>query len=246
MPPIRRRLREVLDRRMFASERARRQVLRHLLLAALLAAVAAVAVRRHLAVLTDPAAARATVRSFGVWAPVALVVLQALQVVVAPVPGQVLAVVAGYLFGPWWGTLYNMVGIAVGSTAAFWLSRRYGRAYVERQIDPDALASFDDVVDQYGLLALFVLFLVPGLPDDALCFLGGLTPIPLWKLVVVAVVARTPAFLLVNVAGNLVATGRVGAAVLLLALVGALSLVAYRYRERILRLLRAVLSAFDR
>ncbi|AXG10382.1 TVP38/TMEM64 family protein [Haloplanus rubicundus] len=221
--------------RLFASPRARRQVLLHLLLVGLLLVGAAVLLRRQIAFLTDAEAARAYVRGFGVWAPLALIVLQALQVVLAPVPGQVLAAVAGYLFGPWWGTLYNVVGIGIGSAAAFWLSRRFGRTYVERMVAEDALATFDGFVERRGLLSLLVLFLIPGLPDDAICFVGGLTPIRLRKLVVVAVVGRAPAFFLANVFGDLIATGDTEVAIGLLVLLTGLSALGYANRDRIAR-----------
>ncbi|AZH25502.1 TVP38/TMEM64 family protein [Haloplanus aerogenes] len=223
--------------RLFASPHARRRVAVHAFVLCLLFVGAAVLFRRHAAFLTDAEAARAYVRGFGVWAPLVLISLQALQIVLAPIPGQVLGAVGGYLFGPWLGTLYNMIGITIGSTAAFWLSRRFGRSYVERMIDDDALATFDTFVEQRGLLSLFVLFLIPGLPDDILCFLGGLTPIPIRKLVVVAIVGRTPAFFLANVFGDLLATGDIGAALGLLVLVGGLSLFGYLNRKRITRAL---------
>jgi uncharacterized membrane protein YdjX (TVP38/TMEM64 family) len=225
------------DSRLFASPRARRRVLVHVLVVAVLFAATTILFRRQVAFLTDAEAARAYVRSFGVWAPLALIVLQALQIVLAPVPGQVLAAVAGYLFGPWWGTLYNMIGITIGSTAAFWLSRRFGRTYVERMIDDDALATFDTFVERRGLLTLFVLFLLPGLPDDALCFVGGLTPIPLRKLVLIAIVGRTPAFFLANVLGGLLATGDIELAIGLFVLITALSVLGYLNRDRIVEFL---------
>lgn len=223
--------------RLFTSPRARRQVVVHLLVVAVLFVAAAVLFRQYVTVLSDAEAARAYVRSFGAWAPVALIVLQALQIVLAPVPGQVLAAAGGYLFGPWWGTLYNMIGVTIGSTAAFWLSRRFGRAYVERMIDPDALATFDSFVERRGLLSLFVLFLIPGLPDDAICFVGGLTPLPLRKLVLVAIVGRTPAFFLANVLGDLVATGDIELAAGLFVLITVLSVFGYLNRDRIARVL---------
>jgi uncharacterized membrane protein YdjX (TVP38/TMEM64 family) len=225
------------DRQIFASARARRWFVVHVLIGSILLVGAVVLLRQQLAFLFDATAVRLFVRGFGVWAPVVLIALQTLQVVVAPVPGQVLAAVAGYLFGPWWGTLYNMIGITIGSTVAFWLSRRFGRAYVERVIDDEALETFDGFVDRHGLLSLFILFLVPGLPDDALCFVGGLTPIPLWKLVLIAVVGRAPAFFLVNVVGHLVANGDVYEAMVLLALIVGLSILGYLNRDQIIKFL---------
>lgn len=221
------------DRRIFASPRARRRFLIHLLLGSILLIGGVVLLRQYMTFLFDAEAVRAFVRGFGLWAPVVLIVLQALQVVVAPIPGQVLAAVAGFLFGPWEGTLYNMIGITIGSTIAFWLSRRFGRAYVERMIHDDALSTFDAFVDRHGLLSLFILFLLPGLPDDALCFIGGLTPIPLWKLVLIAIVGRAPAFFLVNVFGHLVASGDAYEAMVLLALIVGLSIIGFLNRDHI-------------
>jgi len=223
--------------RLFASTQARYRFLVHLFVGSLLFLGLTTVLREQLPFVTDAAAAQAYVRGFGAWAPLALIVLQMLQVVLVPVPGQVLAAVAGYLFGPWWGTLFNMIGIGLGSALAFWLSRRFGRAYVERMVHADVLERFDTFVERRGLLALFVLFLIPGLPDDALCFVGGLTPIPLRKLVLVAVVGRAPAFFVVNVFGSLLADGNLRGAGVLLVVVTVLSLVGYLYRERIVDLL---------
>lgn len=223
---------------VFASSRSRRRFFVHLLALVLAVVVVTVLVQRHFAFLTDARALREFIRGYGILAPGVLVVLQAVQVVAAPVPGQVLAVVAGYLFGVWWGTLYNMIGITIGSTIAFWISRRYGRAYVETIVHDEALARFDAVSDDYGRSALFFVFLVPGLPDDVLCFAGGLTRIPLWQLVVLAVVGRTPAFFLTNVVGNLLETGRFQAAIVLTVVLVVISAVAYRYRDPLVRLFR--------
>lgn len=192
-----------------------------------------VAVRVAAPELLDPRALRAFVLGFGPFAPVVFVLLQATQVVVAPIPGQVVGLVGGYLFGPVWGTAYSLLGVAVGSTVVFVLSRRYGRPYVERFIVPETVAEFDDLVDSGGLVGLFLVFLIPGLPDDAVCFLAGLTRIPVSKLVLVAVVGRAPGFLLVAVVGADLAAGRASAALWLLGAVSALSLVTYLFRDRI-------------
>lgn len=230
-----RRLRARLgETRVFASARSRRRFVVHTVVVAVALVAATLVVRRHLAFLTDTAALRSFVRGYGVWSPVVFVCLQALQVVVAPVPGQVLAVVAGYLFGPWWGTLYNVVGVTIGSAVAFWLSRRFGRTYVERIVHEEALRRFDAVDDDRARVTLFLLFLIPGLPDDVICFAGGLTRIPLWQLVVLAAVGRTPAFLLANVVGGLLGAGRPLAAAVLTVVLAVGSAVGYLYRDRLL------------
>jgi uncharacterized membrane protein YdjX (TVP38/TMEM64 family) len=222
--------------RVFESAEQRRRVALHAVIALVVLGATVVLLRDWLRLLADAPALRALVAGYGMWAPAVFVALQALQVVFAPIPGQVLAVTAGYLFGTWWGTLYNMVGVTLGSAAAFWLARRFGRSYVEGVVDADLLARFDAASDEYARSVLFVLFLVPGLPDDLLCFAGGLTRVPLWQLVAIAVIGRLPGFLLANAVGDLAGTGQLGAAALLAVLVLAASVLGYLHRDRLFAL----------
>jgi uncharacterized membrane protein YdjX (TVP38/TMEM64 family) len=183
----------------------------------------------------DPVALRAWVRSFGAWAPAAFVLLAAGQVVLAPVPGQVTAAIGGFLFGVLAGTTYGLLGAAVGTYVAMRLARRFGRPFVERVVPAETVAEFDAATREHGLLALFVVFLVPGLPDDAICFLAGVSDVDVRKAVVVSILGRAPGFLLSTVAGAGVATGQyvvVGAA---LGVLAAASVLAVQYRERLLR-----------
>lgn len=193
----------------------------------------AVGVRTVAPNLLDPLVIRQFVLEFGPLAPVAFVVLQATQVVVAPIPGQVVGLVGGYLFGPVWGTVYSLLGVGIGSAVVFGLSRRYGRPYVERMIVPETVDEFDELVESVGLPGVFLVFLIPGLPDDAICFLAGLTRIPIRWLVVAAIAGRAPGFLVVAVAGADLAAGRVSTALWLLGLLSVLSLVGYLFRDRI-------------
>ena len=66
----------------------------------------------------------AVLETVGPFAPLLFVALQTLQVIVAPVPGQILAGVGGYLFGPLVGTGYSMLGVVLGSIVVFVLTRR--------------------------------------------------------------------------------------------------------------------------
>lgn len=187
-------------------------------------ALVVVAVRRYLPFLTEGAAMREFVAGFGLLGPLVFVVLQAAQVVVAPVPGQVTGFVGGYLFGAFWGTVYSLLGLTIGSAVAFWLSRRFGRPFVERVVRDDVIARFDEFVARGDVVALFVVFLVPGPPDDAVCFLAGLTDIDIRTLVVVALVGRAPAYILVNVSGAGLAERNVALTVVTLLAVAALSI----------------------
>lgn len=181
----------------------------------------------------DPVRVRSWVAGFGVLAPLVMVALQAVQVVVAPIPGQVLGLVAGYLFGPSLGTLYSLAGATIGSVVVFVVTRRLGRPFVVDVVDPETLARFDDLSTRRGAVVLFVVFLVPGLPDDLVCFVAGLTPLRIRTLTAVSVVGRLPGYFLVALAGADLATAAYLDAAVILALLVAVSLVVYAYRDRV-------------
>jgi uncharacterized membrane protein YdjX (TVP38/TMEM64 family) len=224
--------------RVFESRAARRRFVAAAALVVVGVAGLWLFVREYLPILTDSAALRRFVDSWGVLGPLAFIAVQAIQVIVAPIPGQITAFASGYLFGSVLGTVYSIVGVTVGSAIAFWLSRRYGRPFVASVVRDDLLARFDGVVDDAGGVGLFVIFLVPGLPDDVLCFVGGLTDIDLWKLVAISFFGRLPAYVLVNVSGSGLANEDLGLTVvtLLLLLVG--SVWGFLNRERLLAYLK--------
>ena len=219
--------------RVFTSPESRWRATLHTLVAlALLVAVYLLA-RQYLGFMRTPATFRVWLRSFGPWAPVVFVAVQTLQVLVAPIPGQAVGLASGYVFGVVYGTLYSMVGTLLGTTLAMAIARRYGRSYAERFVATDSLTRFDDAVADDGYLAIFVSFLLPGLPDDVICFAAGLTRIPLSHLVVIALVGRFPSVLLLNLAGSQVADRQLAVAGALLAALAVASALVIARREQI-------------
>jgi len=146
----------------------------------------------YLVLFRDALRLRQWVHTWGAWAPLAIVVLQAAQVLLAPVPGQVLGLASGYLFGVAWGTFYSVLGTALGSLIALALARIYGRPLVERLVPVETLARLDAGARQRGLFFFVLVFLLPFLPDDLACFVAGLTPIPIPALMLAVLAGRPP------------------------------------------------------
>jgi len=132
------------------------------------------------------------IRVAGAWGPLVLIGLSIGQTLVAPIPGQVINFVAGYLYGPWMGMVYSWLGLALGAGLAMLLARFAGRPLVERLVSARSLGQIDRLAAGKGLGFFFLFFLIPGLPDDLLCFVAGLTPLPLRVLWPMAAVARVP------------------------------------------------------
>lgn len=220
---------------VFVSARSRRRVVAALVGYGLFAVFVTFGLPRLFPVLTDPVAVRSAIRSTGAFAPVVFLTVQALQVLIAPVPGQVLGFVAGYLFGVVWGTALSVAGATVGGYVAFRLARRYGRPIVERLVEDEAIDLFDSVSSRHGDVVLFLIFLIPGLPDDAICFLAGVSDIDTRSFLLASVVGRLPGYFLVALAGARLAEARPAETTALLVALALVSVVGYLARGRIVR-----------
>jgi len=136
--------------------------------------------------------AAAIIRGGGAWGPLMIIGLTVAQIMIAPIPGQVVNFVAGYVFGFWLGALWSWLGTVLGSSLAMMLARWAGRPLVKRLVSPGLLGRLDRAATGRGLWFFFLVFLLPGLPDDAACFLAGLTPLPLPVLIAIVAVGRIP------------------------------------------------------
>ncbi len=142
-------------------------------------------------------------RQEGVWGPLTCIGVQILQVIVFLVPGEVTQVAAGYVFGAWKGFIYSWIGIMLGSACAFRFSSLVGRSIVERILGKDRLSKVDRALETHkGKSALFVLFLIPGIPKDSICFVVGLTEFKMGEFLMLSGLGRAPALLFSTMMGS--------------------------------------------
>jgi len=117
----------------------------------------------------------AWVAGLGVWGPVAFI-LGYLVATVAFVPGLVLTLAAGALFGLLWGTVYTLAGATLGAAAAFLVARYVARARIERKIAGNArFQAIDRAVSREGFKIVALLRLSPVFPFNLLNYSLGLT-----------------------------------------------------------------------
>jgi len=132
------------------------------------------------------------VAGLGPWGPVVSVAINIAQVLLAPFPGQIFNVVNAYVYGFWLGTLYSLVGMLLGSWLAMSLARRWGRPLAERLVGAEQLEHWDSRARLRGPLFFFLVFLLPLLPDDLICFVIGLSPLPIGRMLVLCAIGRLP------------------------------------------------------
>lgn len=155
-------------------------------------------------VLTDRKAIASLVEDWGAAAPLGFMGIQMLQVVVAPVPGEISGFVGGYLFGAGWGFLYSSLALTLGSAINFGIGRLLGYRLVRKWIPPGELERMDGFLSHQGLILVLIFFIFPGFPKDYLSlFLGG-TAMPFALFIVLAGLGRMPGTLLLSLHGDLV------------------------------------------
>jgi len=141
------------------------------------------------------------ISSFGPYAPLAYILLQIMQVVIAPVPGGAIEFLGGYLFGVKAGFIYSMIGLTLGSWLAFSLARVFEKIAVEKFVSDQTRKKFDYLVEHEGVILSFILFLLPGFPKDALCYILGLTPMHLGIFLIISTIGRIPGTLMAILQG---------------------------------------------
>ncbi len=119
------------------------------------------------------------------WAPIVFIALYAGATAMA-IPGTILTLAGGVLFGFFWGTVFNSIAANLGANLAFLVARFLGREGIERMAG-DRLEKLDQATRNHGFQGLFTLRLVPLVPFNALNFGSGLTALR-WRTYAVATV----------------------------------------------------------
>lgn len=151
----------------------------------------------------DPGALSEKLNSFG-WKGVLIFIgIQLMQVLVAAIPGEVVQIAGGYIYGTWLGTLYSITGIIAGSVLAFFIARLLGFPLVKMLVSPEHLKKFNFIInDEKSEAAMFLLFLIPGIPKDMLTYIAGITPVKPLRFFVIITFARLPALIASSIIGS--------------------------------------------
>lgn len=131
------------------------------------------------------------IAQLGLWGPLALILINIIQIVIAPIPGYAVYLAAGYLYGWVWGGLWGSIGLLAGGMLAMYVGRQWGRPLVQRIIGSDTLAHWEQVAHSDSLLVWGAIFLSP--IGDVPFLLAGLSRVSFRRIFVLAVVTRVPA-----------------------------------------------------
>ncbi len=145
---------------------------------------------------------RSYVESWGAWAPLAFILIQAFQVVFAPIPGELTGAVGGFIFGGIPTIVYSSLGLTIGSMIAFLAARVMGLPLVKLVVSKEALEKFHFLTERRGALLALILFAIPGFPKDILSYILGLSPMRFPAFVTVCTLGRIPGTIMLSFSGS--------------------------------------------
>ncbi|MBB6022210.1 putative membrane protein YdjX (TVP38/TMEM64 family) [Paenibacillus sp. JGP012] len=180
---------------------------------------------------------RAYIHSTGHWGPVMFILFQILQIVVAPIPGEIVQIAGGYIYGSALGSFYTTVGLILGSAIAFYFTRFIGRDFVSRLLQKQNMKWISFMQDERKFTAfLFIFFVVPGLPKDMLVFVAALTSISSLRFFIILLVARLPWIIGSAALGSTIQTQQYTVAIIIsvIAVIG--FVLGYIYKDKLVNL----------
>lgn len=163
--------------------------------------VSVVFVGRFGELLENPHRIRDVIAAFGAWGYLVYALMNIIQVLFAPIPGLVLTVSSGIIFGVFGGIAASLLSVTVGGFMAMFIARYFGKRILYYIMDENA-KRFENQISRKGIPLIFFLSLIPNPIGDGLFYLAGLTDVPFRILIPIIALARLPGIVISVLIGS--------------------------------------------
>ena len=175
---------------------------------------------------------------------IAFLGIQIFQVVVSVLPGNIIQMAAGFVFGVFKAYLLAISGVFVGTFIAYNLSKYLGKDVIVMIFKEKNINKFINMLSsKKGFVAIILIYLIPGLPKDVFTYAAGLSNMKALPFVLTSIIARTPAMFGSLVFGAMFRAHNYVGMVILCVAVGILLIVAFVKRKKLFAFLENVQPA---
>lgn len=190
---------------------------------------------------SNPKKFRDFILSYGQLSSLVFILFQVIQVVIAFIPGEVVQIAGGYIYGTLLGTLYSLIGITVGCVIVFFTVRLLGFHLVKQLVSENKLQKFYDLINKPGSeFVIFLLFFLPGLPKDVLVYICGLTPVKPLQFFIIIIAARLPAMVGASFIGANIQRENYYAAITITVISCVLFVIGFLFKDKIIATIKKV------
>ncbi len=161
--------------------------------------------------------------------------MQLLQIIVAFIPGEVVQIAAGMMYGPLWGSVIILCGCVISSAIVYELVHKLGAPFVQSMVGKDHMLKFRqfELSGKFGT-TVFVLFLIPGFPKDVLTYIVPLSDMKLKTFLLISTIGRTPGVVISTFAAAGLADGNIVTSVIIFAVAAVIAVIVLLLRNRII------------
>lgn len=183
--------------------------------------------------LKDPAHLKNQLQSYSIFGYLLFALIMCLQVVFVFLPGEIVEVVAGFLYGPWLGMLVCLAGAAIGTCIIYGVVGKWGKKWIHLFVSEEKIKSIGFLQDDRKLpLIIFIIFFIPGTPKDIITYFLPLTSMKLTTFLWISSIARVPSVISSTIAGNALGIQEYGFCFLVFAITGIISCLGlYGYKN---------------
>ena len=131
------------------------------------------------------------IKRYGIFAPLMFIILQILQVIVPVIPGGISSICGVLAFGSIMGFVYNYIGLVIGSVIVYFLSKKYGLNLIKKMFKENIINKYLNWFNSKNCLKLFsIAIILPGFPDDLLCYMVGIGNMSFKKFLLIILLCR--------------------------------------------------------
>ncbi len=172
------------------------------------------------------------IRELGILGAFVFTTIQMMQVVIFVIPGEVIEVIAGILYGTFFGFILCMCGIALGTTIIFTLAKKLGFSATQALFNNSNNKITNFINNKNNLtIIIFILFFIPGTPKDMITYFAPFTSVTLKKFLLITLIARVPSVLSSTFIGARLLEGDIFVGVVLYSITGLIALAVYLYTK---------------
>lgn len=161
--------------------------------------------------------------------------MQFLQVVVAFIPGEVVQLAAGLMYGPVFGSILILIGCVISSSVVYFLVHKLGAPFVQGMVSTEHLEKFRRFEESGKLdVIVLVLFLIPAMPKDVFTYIVPLTSMDYKRFIILTTAGRIPGVVASTYMASGFASGEIVGPIVVLVVVAIIAVIALIFREKIM------------
>lgn len=159
----------------------------------------------------NPKRIRQFIMSYGKYGVIVFFMLQVAQVIAFFIPGEIVQIAGGFIYGTLVGGMISLAGITAGSALAYGVSHTYGKPLVNKLISEKDLKYFSKALNSGSIdQVVFLLYLIPGIPKDVLAYVCGISSISWRNFMIYSTLGRLPGILISAYFGANINAGKNG------------------------------------